>query len=303
MTPVTIEEGPSHRLESSDDGTTTLVVTGSWRVEIDDLLETGRIDKLDLNYAKGFKTGDLGRLRSWPVQRLSLLARTVKDLRPIEVLAPSLQSLSVQTSSDATLDLSPFTSLAHLSAEWEQIRLSIKFAPQLKELVVRRYSEPDLDSLEFMSRLTRLQFMDRSNLQTLEGIRHFRSLTNLDISLAPIRDLEPIRTSGLKLRELQVESCKISDLEPLCEQNQLVFVNASELGSLLSIGALRDLHNLEVLWMFGSTNVLDNDLRPLTCLTALKELRMRSRASYFPSLKSIQGSIAQRFDGTQNDSR
>lgn len=116
-----IEEGPSFRIERSDVGT-TLVATGSWTTEAANALRSGRADGLDLNYAgKGFKNTDLAFIEAWPLKRLTLLARTVKDVSPVCRLSSTLESLSVQ-SGPAVIDLRQFPKVTELEATWWQIR-------------------------------------------------------------------------------------------------------------------------------------------------------------------------------------
>jgi hypothetical protein len=53
-----------------------LVATGRWPDEAAAARSDGRADCLDLNCAKGFKDTDLAFIEDWPLQRLSLRART-----------------------------------------------------------------------------------------------------------------------------------------------------------------------------------------------------------------------------------
>jgi hypothetical protein len=46
-----------------------------------------------------------------------------------------------------------------------------------------------------------------------------------------------------------------------------------------------------MIWVYGTTKVLDNDLTPLVGLPKLRELRMKSRRSYRPSVKEVQRNI------------
>jgi hypothetical protein len=83
-----VGEGSSFRLERSD-ADTTLVVTGSWTVGAGDALRSGMANGLDLNYAKGFKDTGLGFVENWPLKRVTLLARAVKDISPLYPNAPT----------------------------------------------------------------------------------------------------------------------------------------------------------------------------------------------------------------------
>lgn len=288
-----IEEGISYRIERDESGD-TLVVTDSWTDQIDRLLADGRADGLDLNYAKGFKDTDLGVLQAWPLKRLAVLARTIKDLSPVLRLADTLESLSVQTSPKALIDIAQLPSLTALAAEWSQIRSSVSEAPRLRDLMVRAYDEPDLTPLRWNTALARLRFKERPRIRHLAGVDVFQSLEHLAVYLAPLQDLEALGVEVPALRELQVESCPVRDLSPLAIQRRLTFLNASDCGDLVSLRPLGELSDLSTLWLFGTTRVVDDDLSPLSELPRLRELRMRSRRSYSPSVEAIQALCAER---------
>jgi hypothetical protein len=290
---VIVEEGSSYRIERDESGD-TLVVTDSWTPQISQLMADGRADGLDLNYAKGFKDTDLEILRDWPVKRLAVLARTIKDLSPVLRLAGTLEVLSVQTAPKALIDLGQFPVLTVMAAEWSQIRSTISEAPRLRDLMVRAYDEADLEPLRWNTALTRLRFKDRPRLRHLSGVEVLRSLEHLGVYLAPLQDLDALGNEDFALRELHVESCPIRDLSPLARQHKLTLLNASDCGDLASLSPLRELSDLSILWLFGTTRVVDDDLSPLCELPHLRELRMRSRRSYRPSVEAIQALCAER---------
>ena len=290
---MTVEGGSNYRLEAELDGTTTLVITGAWSDAAAGLLESGRADGLDLNYAKGFKDTDLSFIRDWPIKRLSVIAGTVKDLSPVERLSGTLRSLSVESAGSAPVNLAVFSSLTTLAAEWIQVRSTISDAPQLQDLILMSYPENDLTRLCWNSALRRLRFKDRPRLQSLEGVEAFPALEHLGVYLAPLKSLDALRTIDAPLAELHVESCRVGDLAPLARLTSLRLLNASECGDLQSLRPIRNLRNLEMVWLYGTTKVLDDDLSPLLELPKLGELRMRSRRTYQPSVESIQRGLAE----------
>lgn len=223
-----------------------------------------------------------------------MLARTIKDVSPVLRLAGTLEVLSVQTAPKAAIDLGQFPALTALAAEWSQIRSSVSEAPRLRDLMVRAYDEADLAPLRWNTSLTRLRFKDRPRIRHLNGVEVFQSLEHLAVYLAPLQDLDALGSDVIALRELHVESCPVRDLSPLVSQRSLTFLNASECGDLASLSPLRELSDLSILWLFGTTRVVDDDLSPLRELPRLRELRMRSRRSYHPSVEAIQSLCAER---------
>jgi internalin A len=291
---VVVEEGPGFHVERTDVGA-TLIASGNWSAQADRVLDSGGVDGLDLNYAKGFKDTNLAFVRAWPIKRLTILARTVKDLTPIYRLSSTLEALSVQSAPTATIDLAKFPLLESLSAAWIQVRSSIGERPGLKDLYLGSYSEIDLGPLRWNSQLVRLRLKDRPRLQTLVGIESLPLIEHLGIYGAPLRDITALaELEGTQLRELHLQSCQIQDLGPVACSAGLRLLNASECGEVESVRPLAPLGDLEVLWLFGTTKVLDDDLGPIGELPRLRELRMRARRSYRPSVEEIQAAIERR---------
>lgn len=253
------------------------------------------MDGLDLNYAKGFKDTDLAFIRDWPIKRFTILVRTVKDLTPIYRLSATLEELSVQSAPTATIDLARFPVLESLSATWVQVKSSIGERVGLRDLYLGSYSETDLGPLRWHSQLLRLRLKDRPRLQTLTGIGSLASLEHLGIYGAPLNDITHLDELGARqLHELHLESCQIRDLEPVARSVGLRMLNASECGEVESVRPLTSLGDLEVLWLYGTTKVRDDDLGPIRALPQLRELRMRSRKTYRPSVEDIQAAVERR---------
>lgn len=283
-------------LEQSDDGV-TLVATGPWTAQAEQVLDDGDADGLDLNYAKGFKDTDLRFIRGWPVRRVKILARTIKDLSPLYRLAGTLESLSVVTSPSAVVDVAQLPSLNGLAADWAQVRQSIGQAPGLRDLFLLSYSEDDLEPLRRNSQLERLQFKDRPRIQSLGGLTALSSIRHLGIYLATrlksidaLGELEPCL-----LDEFHLAACRrIVDLSPVSCARSLRMLEVSDCGDIESLRPLKDLERLEVLWLFGTTEVIDGDLSPIAGLPRLRELRMQERRSYSPPTAQVKASISDR---------
>ena len=210
-------------------------------------------------------------------------------------LSPTLESLSVESAPEATIDLARLPSLTSLSAGWGQVRASIGELPGLTDLFLLSYSDIDLAPLRWNSQLVRLRFKDRPRLRSLAGLGALQSIGHLGVYLAPLRDITALRDlPPAGLRELHLESCRMSDLTSVASARGLRLLNASDCGEIESLQPIRPLLDLETLWMYGTTKVLDDDLAPITDLPRLRELRMQSRRTYRPSVKDVQTLIARR---------
>ncbi|WP_175558434.1 hypothetical protein [Arthrobacter sp. ok362] len=283
-------------LEDTREGV-DLVVTGDWSRDARECLMDGRADGLVLNYAKGFHERDLQFVRGLPIRRLHLLARTMKDLAPVYSLADRLVSLSVDSDPSAVIELERLPLLKSVSADWQQVQGSIRFASHLERVVLGYYSEPDFRSLMSMSSLSSIVLTDYPRLQSLDGIEDLPWLAELGVNLS--KNLEDItaleRSASPVLETLALSSCrKVVDLVPVASCPSLRIFEFSECGDVPTLAPLAGLSRLEQLVLYGSTRVVDGDLRPIAQLPRLEELRMKSRRSYSPSVKEIQEVIAHR---------
>ncbi len=270
------------------------MATGPWSVDAAAALRAGRADGLDLNYAKGFKDTDLAFIEDWPLTRVSLLARTVKDLGPLRRVANTLECLSVE-SGPAVIDLGVFPCVTEVSASWEQIEESVGDAPQLESLYSGNYAAEDLLPLRHNTGLRRIRMKDRPRLRSLRGVERLPALDHLGIYLATsLDDFEPLGETTT-LRELHLESCRsLSDLIPLATSRALRFLNIAECGDIASLAPIAPLLELDAVWLYGSTKIIDDDLTPLAGLPYLADLRIKSRRSYRPTVEQLQAHIAQR---------
>ncbi len=266
-----------------------MVVTGPWTQEAATAIRAGEVDRLVLNYALGFAEPSLDFLEGLPLRELVILSPQLSDLGPIYSLAPSLRTLRVTTNPALQLDLRRFPHLQELAAAWTQVAASIDAAAGVRTAALRGYQPADLTPLSALSGLVELVMKDRPKIKSLDGLSALPELRVLGIYLAKdLTDVEALRgRSGIE--ELALQSCRrITRLDPLSECTGLRRVDLSECGDLISLAPIGGLTNLTKVSLFGSTNITDNDLSPLLTLPQLRQLRMRSRRSYRPSVEEIQ---------------
>ena len=285
-------------LEDTPDGV-DLVVTGDWSSKARDALSAGKANGLDLNYAKGFRERDLRFLEGLPLRRLRILSRTMSDLTPLYSLSETLESLSVQTNPRTVIELERLPRLRNLSASWSQIRGSIAFLPHLRRLFVLGYAESDLTPLATLSELVSLVMKDYPHVRSLDGMGDLSNLTELGVHLARgLEDISSLRAGPWLLSRLQLSHCRrIPDIGPVAGCPALELLDFSECGDIPSVKPLTGLTRLEGLHLWGSTKVLDGDLRPVASLSNLRDFKMQSRPPYSPSVKDIQDAIKVRLSG------
>ena len=278
-----IEESPEGR---------TLVVTGAWSRAAERALARGDADGLVLNYARGF-SGSLDVLDDgWRLRRLSVLDRSILDLDAIGRLT-TLEDLSVQAAADATLDLEPLGSLRSVSGEWALIGSTLGTVGQLEHLSTWMFGEMDLHAFRDHVALKTMTIKDAPYLETLSGVGNLPDLVVLKIIGARrLHEIDDVGELSSSLRELKFETCpRIETIDVVESLVGLRFLGVSESGDIASLAPVEALTQLETLYAWGTTRILDGDLSPLTRLPRLKELRMRNRRSYKPPVGDIPASV------------
>lgn len=283
-----------YSLEEIPEGT-RLFLNGEWSPRIAELVQSGSIHTLVLNVAHGFRATSLDFIEEWPISRLDILAPLL-DFAPVSRLKSVLQSLHIEVypkhpKADLTLDLSGFTQLKDFGATWKTVENQISNLGAVTDLYVGGYGAEDLSPLSSASRLTRLRMKDRPRLESLEGVEAFGTLRHLSIQggtkLADISALGGSSTLR-SLRVLTLETCrKISTLESLTEGVNLRFLNMGNCGELDSLAPVSGMQNLESLYLYESTNILDGDLSPLLMLPNLIDLRLMNRRHYTPQAPEV----------------
>jgi hypothetical protein len=280
-------------LEDSPEGR-SLVVTGAWSVEAADVLGRGEADGLVLNYARGFSERGLEFLDGGlGVRRLDVLDRQITDLAPIERLGDSLEDLSVQAAADAELDLGVLPRLRSVAGEWALIGGTLGAVDELQSVITWLFDEADLHSFRDHVGLQRLTIKEAPYLESLSGVADLPELEALGILLARrLRDIGDVAGLASSLRRLELQDCPsigaIDDVEPLVN---LRFLGVSECGDIASLAPIVTLEQLETLYAWGSTRVVDGDLSPLARLPRLREVRMRNRRGYKPRVADLVSAL------------
>lgn len=269
-----------------------MVLTGPWTQEAANILASGRVDRLVLNYALGFDSSSLEFLQGQPIRELVVLDRRLASLEPIHTLAQTLESLSVTTDPALAVDLARLPKVRDLSAAWSQVKRTIDAATGLRAAFFLGYEARDLEPLTSLGHLTELIFKDRPRLRSLNGISSLPALRLLGVYLAKdLDDIADIR-GHRALHDLALESCRrLTRIDELGDCRGLRSLNLSECGDIESLSPISQLTDLEDLQLFGSTRILDGDLSPIADLPRLKSLRMRSRRSYRPSVEAVQSTL------------
>jgi internalin A len=154
------------------------------------------------------------------------------------------------------------------------------------------YTPDNLEPLSSHTGLESLRMKDRPKLSSLAGLSHFPRLQRLGIYLATrLDDISDLRGRS-EIRELELVSCKkLTRIDDLAECEGLRRLNIAESGDIESLRPVTGLTELEELYVYGSTKVLDHDLTPLAGLPRLRILAMMDRRGYSPSVDELKRRI------------
>lgn len=269
-----------------------LVVTEPWTAQSAKIFEEGRAHRLVLNYALGFNEPNLDFLRGLPIRELEIIDRRLTNLEPIYTLAPTLESLHMTADPNLKIRVTELPNLRRLGASWDQVRDTISRGAQLNDLFLLAYTPDNLEPLSTHVGLESLRMKDRPRLTSLMGLSHFPKLQRLGVYLASrLDDISELR-GRQGIRELELVSCKkLRKLDDLAECTGLRRLNLADSGDIESLNPVAGLIELEELYLYGSTNILDHDLTPITGLKRVKIIAMMNRRGYVPSVEELKRRI------------
>jgi len=283
-----------YSLEQTAEGV-RLFVNGPWNTEMESLVQNGRIHELVLNWAHGFAEPDLEFLRPWPLPRLLVIARWITDLSPITRLGGHLTGLSlpaVHLSAAGTLDLTQLACLTSLSVSWTLIKDQTYALAPVTDLYLESYSPHDLTPLAAAKSLTRLRMKQYPQLRTLDGLTTFDRLKILGIFLAPkLEDVSAFRTApaAQTISELHLDTCKkIPTFEDVSLVKNVRGLSLANSGDFPSLAPLAGMPELQELYLYESTKIVDGDLSPLLTLPQLQRLSIANRRHYSPQVSEIK---------------
>jgi len=291
---MTKDSGDGYVIEQTVDDGRALIVTDKWTSAASAAVERSDVDAVWLNYSRGYSEPDLSFVDAWPIKRLLILDRSVTDLTPLARFGQTLEHLSLQVAPGTSIDLATLPHLRSLAAYWDVIEDTLYAPEYLSELVILEYDEVDLDPLTVQPSLQSIKLKVAGKLTSLNDAGAFPTLTSLQIAAAPnLSDLCALGAASATLRELAFESCReIYEIQVLGALSELRFLEIADCGVIPTIRPLADLARLEVLYAWGTTRIEDCDLSPLLRLPSLKEIRMRDRREYRPSLTAVKEQLA-----------
>lgn len=278
-------------VEERGDGLKWLVVRAGWSDQLAELVNSGTVDGVELNAAKGSWGQGLGFLAQIPhLHHLILIDLQELDVRPIQRLS-ELRSLTLSAYATSGLDFSNFPSLTKAFIEWRRQYQGLNECTDLEELYVNKYDSEDLQALDRLTRLRSLSIGDSRRVCSLNGTGSFKALRSLGLFALPrLSSLMPVEDLAETLEDLDLNQCRgLSALNPLGGLRKLRRLILADCGRVRSLRPIADLPRLEELYFYGDTYVIDGDVAFLRTMP-LKSVSFQNRRHYALRREDLPGS-------------
>lgn len=264
-----------------------MVPKAEWSKEMESYFRANDIKELDLNIAFGWQGKNLEFLKALDsLQSLEILDGVRDDVSPIHFLS-KLKRLKLELVHKTVVDYSCFPKLEDLVITWSPGNKSFSKCISLKNICIFRYNA-DSKNLCSFSKLINLEqlCLKGTNIREigdLSGLRGFRKLEiGLATKLSSLGGLEKLS----ELIVLGIQGCrKLSNINGVTHLNKLEVLNISGNGDIKSLKPIEGLKNLQKVFFYDDTNILDGDLTVLKCLPRLKDVSFKQRRHY--NLKRI----------------
>lgn len=267
-----------------------VLLDSGWRPEYAKTMKRENLSALSLRITDD----DLSFLQEVPPLRgLVLNAGAARDLSAVEQLT-ELESLTLNTVSRPrmTLDFKAFPNLRHLGVYWNPGFDSIFECQRLETLYVFGPPDPDLERFGSLTTLRRLEVSQGRRLTTTRGVERLSELRFLGLySQSSLSSLTGVGELG-NLEHLEIEGCRrIEEIGEVAALRSLTSLMLNNCGDIDTLRPLERLAGLERFLAWESTNVRDGDLEVLLRLPRLREIAMKERRTYSPSVAQVEAAL------------
>ncbi len=249
-----VENGPCGR---------EMVMTGPWHKDIAPYMRENGIKSLLLNDARGWKGDNVSFLSELPfLEYFRILDWNIKDVSVINALK-NLKLLEVSTYCKTVIDFKNFPHLEDCGFEWRAGSESLFFTTSLKKLFLNNYDQNDTSAFSTLSNLESLSIAS-SSAHDLHGLSSLAKLKFLGLyALKKLEFLDGIEKC-VKVEKLEISMCKcFRSIEAIGNLQNLQYLEIIDCGDIDSIHPLSKLKHLNKFFFFGTTNIVDGDLKTL----------------------------------------
>jgi hypothetical protein len=256
------------------------IIRSEWQEPFLQMLIEKEIKELELNTGKGWKGENVQFLRFLPgLKLLIILDQSLKSIEPVHFLT-KLRSINISAYCKTPLDFTVFTDLTDCGFEWIKGSDALFNCIKLKTLGINNYDKTSSDSFARLVNLEKLTILN-AGIESLTGLSALKKLNYLSVAnlkkLFSLKGIEELQ----ELLELELQNCKgIEDISPVFNLHKLKSIMLIDSGGIKSIKGLAHLKELETFLFYGTTNVLDGDLKGLLELKNLSKISFQNRKHY-----------------------
>ena len=266
---------------------TKATIRAPWQDSMLRLLVNMEVNDLHLNTGKGWK-GKVDFLSHLPhLQSLVIIDQGLDSLEPVHTLN-KLVRLSLSTYSDTPINFDSFPELEICDFEWIRGSQSLFSRTSLRRLGLNSYKGKSSSGFSNLTRLDTLS-IGNTSIKELAGLGALENLSYL--SLFNLRSLTAIDGIGelRKLKVLEMQRCpKIDEVTKIFQLESLEQLLLLDMGRIESIRGIEKLTDLQAFLFYGSSDVEDGDLSPLTMLSKLSVINFRDRNHYTHKLEDFK---------------
>lgn len=266
-----------------------LVLRSAWSEQVADVARRNAVAELELNYAKGWQGKDVEFLRTLPwLRSLKIIDWHLADTSPVLSLT-ELRTLSLGTYARSKMNYALLSHLTEATLEWGPGAATIFDCSQLQVLFLNHYDAPNCRAIAALEKLVKLSLAS-PGLESLSGLP--KTLSFLGVySSKRLADLDDLPGAG-RLTHLELNACRnLRTIDRVGDLSELTELHLCDDGQIASLKPLARLSKLRVLMFYGSTNIVDGDLSPLTSLPQLERVVFGDRRHYSHRLADLSHAL------------
>lgn len=262
------------------DGKRYLVINADKILESREFMQQENITGLEINMSLGYPKLSIDFLREFTfIDHLAIIHQPLRETNAINFLH-KLKCLDLDSYFYAPLDFNNFPLLEVCGIHWTPNAKNLFECKTLKILNTRSYKGHDVSEYSRLSNLEKLSIIN-SPINNITKLQSLKKLRSLDLSLlSKLTSLKGIEKL-INLEELKINSCThihdIEEIKYLINLTKLWLIDCKDVESLKPIESIQNLNNL---LFYGTTNIVDGDLTPLTKLNKLTKIAFQNRKHY-----------------------
>ncbi len=252
------------------------------------------IERLELNHTLGFAANDIRPIEEFSfVRGFEIIHRQIRDISPVHALT-NLHNLSIQTHCRTEIRCGAFPHLTHCRVLWRPGAQSVFSATSLEALFLDSYCGADLDPVSGLIALHTF-YLGGSRAYSLAPLASLPRLRKVGLfDIKHVRRLDPIAAHG-RIEVLEIDGAKaLENVEPLAALRGLRILMLCNVGRIPSLCPLAGLPQLEHVFFWEDTDIVDGDVSVLLTLPRLRQVAFRNRRHYNRRSEEIQTELERR---------